>query len=141
MWLGVDAIWLSPFYPSPNADFGYDVSDYCAVDPVYGTMDDFDGLVADAHARASASSWTGCPTTPPSSTRGSSTRGAVATRRTATGTSGTIPVPRGPPNNWVSTFAPGPAWTFDEASGQWYLHLFEPGQPDLNWDEPAVVTA
>ena len=82
---------------------------------------------------ASGSSWTWCRTTPATSTRGSSTRSAVATRRTATTTCGPTPSPTaGPPNNWMSIFG-GPAWELDEASGQYFLHNFEAAQPDLNW--------
>ena len=82
--LGVDAIWLSPFYRSPMADFGYDVADYSDVDPLFGTLADFDRLIGEAHApRASASSSTGCRTTPPTSTLGSSSRRAGREQRQA----------------------------------------------------------
>ena len=143
VWLGVDALWLSPFYPSPNADFGYDVSDYCAVDPVYGTLDDFDGLVADAHDRGIRIivDWVPNHSSEQHPWFVDSKRGRDADHRNWYVWRDPAP-DGGPPNNWVSTFAPDhPAWTFDEASGQWYLHLFEPGQPDLNWDEPAVEAA
>ncbi len=139
--LGVDVIWLTPFYPSPQADHGYDVSDYTGVDLVFGSVADVDHLVADAHrlglrvlidlvpnhtsdrhpwfadARAS---------------RDSDRRDWYVWRD---------PAPDGgPPNNWVSHFG-GPAWTFDEVTGQYYLHLFLPEQPDLNWDHPEVRSA
>ena len=130
-WLGVDALWLSPFYPSPMADFGYDVSDYCGVDPLFGTMDDFDGLLADAHElgmrvhhRLGAQPHV---RRAPLVRRRSCSAGRA---RTGIGTSGATRSADGrPPNNWVSTFdLSAPAWTLDEATDQWYLHLFEPSQ-------------
>jgi alpha-glucosidase len=141
--LGVDALWLSPFYRSPMADFGYDVSDYCDVDPLFGTLEDFDRLVEDVHAAglriiidwvpnhtSSAHPWF----VDARSGRTSAHRTWYVWRDPAPG--------GGPPNNWRAAFDPAaPAWTFDEESGQWYLHLFEPSQPDLDWDEPAVREA
>jgi alpha-glucosidase len=129
-WLGVDALWLSPFYPSPLADFGYDVSDYTDVDPTFGTLADFDALVDGAHERGLR----------------------VLLDLVACHTSIEHPWFRehpewyvwspvdGPPNNWVSAFG-GRAWSRDEESGRWYLHSFYPEQPDLNWRNPAVVAA
>jgi alpha-glucosidase len=142
VWLGVDAIWLSPFYRSPMADFGYDVSDYCDVDPLFGNLDDFDALLAEAHARGLRvlvdfvpnHSSDQHPWFRESRTgRGSAKRDWYVWRD---------PGPNGePPNNWVAAFVNGPAWTFDDASGQYYLHCFLPAQPDLNWGNPEVVAA
>jgi alpha-glucosidase len=135
--LGVDGIWLTPFYPSPGADHGYDVSDYVDVDPLFGTLDDFDALLAEALAlglevvvdivpnhTSSEHPWfrnalSGCD---------HPDRGRYVFAPPRNG---------GPPNNWPSTFG-GPAWTFDERSGECYLHLFAPEQPDLNWHNPVV---
>jgi len=142
-WLGVDAIWISPFYPSPMADFGYDVADYCNVDPLFGTLEEFDALVAEAHAldlriiidwvpnhTSDRHPWFVDAVTG----RNSEHRNWYVWRDP--------PIDGSPPNNWVASFdRSAPAWTFDEASGQWYLHLFEAAQPDLNWDEPGVVEA
>ena len=130
VWLGVDALWLSPIYPSPLADFGYDVSDYADVDPVFGTMADFDALVArGARARAEAADGPGplphvdrAPVVP----RASGLVHLVARD--------------GPPNNWQAAFG-GAAWSRDERSGRWYLHSFYPEQPDLDWRNPEVVAA
>jgi len=142
-WLGVDALWLSPFFRSPMADFGYDVSDYCDVDPLFGDLAEFDGLVADAHELGMrvVIDWVPNHTSDQhpwfvdaSSSRDSPRRNWYVWRD---------PAPDGsPPNNWVAAFdLTAPAWTFHEPTGQWYLHLFESAQPDLNWDEPAVVEA
>ena len=142
-WLGVDAIWLSPFYRSPMADFGYDVSDYCDVDPLFGTLEDFDALVAEAHARdiKVIVDWVPNHTSDQHpwfqearSSRHSPKRDWYVWRE---------PTPDGkPPNNWVQTWTDDqPTWTLDEATGQWYLHLFLPQQPDLNWRNPEVVAA
>jgi len=138
--LGVDAIWLSPVYRSPMADFGYDVSDHTDIDPVFGTLADLDVLVAEAHRRdlrvlldwvpnhtSSSHAWF----LESRSSRSSAKRDWYVWRD-GRGS--------GPPNNWVSAFG-GPAWTWDEATGQWYLHLFLPEQPDLNWGSPEVVEA
>jgi alpha-glucosidase len=142
-WLGVDAVWLSPFFPSPMADFGYDVADYCDVDPLFGTLEDFDALVADAHARdiRVLIDWVPNHT----SDRHPWFR-AARSRRDDPHRDWYIwrdPTPDGaPPNNWRRAFDLDlPAWTFDEPSGQWYLHLFLPEQPDLNWANPAVQHA
>ena len=128
--LGVDALWLSPIYPSPLADFGYDVADYCAVDPVFGTLADLDALVAAAHERGLR----------------------LLLDLVACHTSIQHPWFRehpdryvwspvdGPPNNWIAAFG-GPAWSRDERSGRWYLHSFYPEQPDLDWRNPEVVEA
>jgi alpha-glucosidase len=122
--LGVDGIWLTPFYPSPGVDHGYDVSDYRDVDPQLGMLADFDGLVADAHAHSVR----------------------VVTDLVPNHTSIEHPwfrehpdyyVWADEPNNWLSVFG-GPAWTFDEERGRYYLHLFAPEQPDLDWHNPAV---
>ena len=123
--LGVDALWLTPFYPSPGADHGYDVADYRGIDPQFGTLDDFDRLLADAHElglRVIAD-------IVPNHT--SIEHEWFATGRfdhyiLRPGRDG------GPPNNWVSVFG-GPAWTFHGPTGQYYLHLFAPEQPDLDW--------
>ena len=138
--LGVDAIWLSPFYPSPMADFGYDIADYTGVDSVFGALGDFDLLLGEAHRRgirvlvdfvpnhtSSQHPWF----LESSSSRDSAKRDWYVWRDgTPDG---------GPPNNWRSFFPRvGPAWTHDPKTGQWYLHSFSPQQPDLNWDNPAV---
>ncbi|MFO7694648.1 MAG: alpha-amylase family glycosyl hydrolase, partial [Vicinamibacterales bacterium] len=140
-WLGVDAIWLSPIYPSPLVDFGYDVSDYTAVDPVYGTLDDLDHLVAEAHARGLRLILDLVPSHTSDrhpwfqasrSSRDDPKRDWYLWRD---------PAPDGgPPNNWLSHFG-GPAWELDPHSGQYYLHSFVPEQPDLNWRNPEVLDA
>jgi alpha-glucosidase len=142
-WLGVDAIWLSPFFRSPMADFGYDVSDYCDVDPLFGTLADFDALVADAHAKGLKVVIDWVPNhssdrhpwfVESRSSRDNPKRDWYIWRD---------PAPNGgPPNNWISAFTDGAsAWTFDGTTGQYYLHLFLPQQPDLNWRNPEVAEA
>ena len=138
--LGVDAVWLSPFYPSPQADAGYDVADYRDVDPLFGTLADADKLIAEAKARglrvivdlvpnhtSSAHRWF---TAAVAAAPGSPERQRYVFR------DGKGPDGAEPPNDWVSVFG-GPAWT-RLPDGQWYLHLFDSGQPDLNWDNPEV---
>ena len=142
VWLGVDAIWLSPFYRSPMADFGYDVSDYCDVDPLFGTLADFDALVADAHALGLkvVVDWV------PNHTSDRH-RWFVDARASRDADHRDFYVWRdpspdgGPPNNWVRAWGEQPAWTLDPATGQWYLHLFLPEQPDLDWQNPGVAAA
>jgi alpha-glucosidase len=140
-WLGVDGVWLSPIYRSPMADFGYDVSDHCAIDPVFGDLDRFDRLLADAHAGGLRLllDWVPNHTSDrhpwfveSRSTRGSALRDRYFWRDG--------PAPGVPPNNWRAAFG-GPAWTWDPGTAQWYLHLFLPAQPDLNWSNAGVVEA
>ena len=144
-WLGVDAVWLSPFYRSPMADFGYDVADYCDVDPLFGDLAGFDRAARRRPRRSgSASSSTWCPTTPPTSTRGSRPSRSQPRRPQA----GLVRVARrrrarpaaqqlaSAPSSRAGR--PGPGTTPRE---QWYLHQFLPEQPDLNWDNPEVVEA
>jgi alpha-glucosidase len=143
VWLGVDVVWLSPIYPSPMADFGYDVADHTGVDPVFGSLDDVTSLIAAAHARDLQVwlDWVPNHTSDQHpwflasrSSRQDPKRDWYVWRD---------PAPDGgPPNNWTRHFADGaPAWTLDEATGQYYLHLFLPEQPDLNWDHPEVRAA
>ncbi len=141
--LGIDAVWLSPFYPSPMKDFGYDVSDYTDVEPVFGTLADFDALVEQAHARgikvvidwvpnhsSNQHAWFKAS----SSSRGDPQRDWYVWRDSR--------VDHQPPNNWRSAFQPvGRAWTLDDTTGQWYLHTFLPEQPDLNWENPELRAA
>ncbi len=139
--LGVDAVWISPVYPSPMADFGYDVSDYTGVDPAFGSLEDFDRLVATARARGLRMILDYVPNhssdrhpwfVESRSSRANPKRDWYVWRD---------PAPDGgPPNNWLSEFG-GPAWTFDAATGQYYYHAYLPEQPDLNWREPAVREA
>jgi alpha-glucosidase len=158
-WLGVDAIWLSPFYRSPMADFGYDVSDYCDVDPLFGNLDDFDALVDEAHARGLkvVVDWVPNHTSDahPWFVAARSSRDDPHRhwyrwrddRSDAEGGSGPPGSPGRLPNNWLAAFTGvgrtehPPAWTWDEGSGQWYLHLFLPEQPDLNWGHPELRAA
>ncbi len=144
--LGVDGLWLSPCYPSPQADHGYDVADYTDIEPDYGTLDSFDALLADAHARglkllmdlvpnhcSSAHPWFQAAL---ASAPGSAER-ARFLFRDGRGPDGSLP-----PNNWRSVFG-GSAWTrVEEADGsgpgQWYLHLFDTAQPDFDWSNPDV---
>ena len=142
-WLGVDAIWLSPFYPSPMADFGYDVADYEGVDPVFGTVADAEALIGACHARdirviidwvpnhsSDRHPWFQASR----SSRDDPKRDWYVWRDGRPGGR--------PPTDWQSTFrATGPAWTEDPATGQWYLHSFAREQPDLNWDNPEVEAA
>jgi alpha-glucosidase len=140
-WLGVDALWLSPFYRSPMADFGYDVADYCDVDPMFGTLDDFDRLLGACHDRGMKLLIDFVPNHTSDqhpwfqearSSRDDPKRDWYVWR------DGT---PDQPPNNWIAQFTFGPAWTWDDATEQWYLHLFLAQQPDLNWDNPKVQAA
>ena len=141
--LQVEAIWLSPIYLSPMADFGYDVADYRAVDPVFGTLDDLDALIADAHGRGIrvVLDWVPNHTSDrhpwfveSRASRDNPKRDWYVWRDGRPG--------GGPPNNWRSAFrAVGPAWSFDPTTGQWYLHSFMAEQPDLNWENPEVRAA
>lgn len=143
--LGVDAIWLSPFFTSPQRDAGYDVSDYRDVDPIFGSLDDFDRLLAASHDlglrvivdtvpnhTSDQHEWFQAALASP---EGSPERDRYIFR------DGAGPDGNTPPNNWQSVFG-GDAWTRvrrpDGTPGQWYLHLFDPTQPDLNWENPAV---
>jgi alpha-glucosidase len=140
--LGAAALWLSPIFPSPQKDFGYDVADYCDVDPTYGTLADLDALVTAAHERGLRVLLDLVPNhtsdqhpwfQESASSRTSPKRDWYVWRDGRDG---------GPPNNWVATFTGGgPAWTFHEPTGQWYLHSFLPEQPDLNWENPEVAAA
>jgi alpha-glucosidase len=139
-WLGVDALWLSPIYTSPMADFGYDVADHTDIDPVFGDLADLDELLVQAHERRLRVLLDWVPNhtsdrhpwfTSSRSSRDSPYRDWYVWRDGRDG---------GPPNNWRAAFG-GPAWTYDDASGQWYLHLFLPEQPDLNWANPQVEAA
>jgi alpha-glucosidase len=129
-WLGVDSFWISPFYPSPLADFGYDISDYTSVDPQLGSLEDFDELVAAAHERGLRVLLDLIP---------SHTSIEHPWFREHPDWYIRSPV-EGPPNNWVSAFG-GPAWSRDERSGSWYMHSFYEEQPDLDWRNPEVVEA
>lgn len=139
--LGVDAIWISPFFPSPMKDFGYDVSDYCAVDPIFGTLEDFDRLLDDAHERglkviidqvyahtSDAHDWF-------------TQSRADRDNPKADWYVWADPRPDGaPPNNWQSVFG-GAAWTWDARRGQYYMHNFLPSQPQLNLHHESVQAA
>ncbi|MFJ1790119.1 glycoside hydrolase family 13 protein [Kitasatospora griseola] len=144
--LGVDAVWLSPFYASPQADAGYDVADYRAVDPMFGTLLDADGLIRDAHQLGLRIIVDLVPNH--SSDKHEWFQRALREGpgsplreryhfRPGKGENGELP-----PNDWESIFG-GPAWTRsdnpDGTPGEWYLHLFAPEQPDFNWDSPAVA--
>ena len=140
-WLGVDGVWLSPFFKSPMHDAGYDVSDYRDVDPIFGTLGDFDRLVSEAHARGLKVmiDWVPSHTSnehpwfvEASSGRESDKRNWYVWRD--------APEDGSLPNNWRAAFKNVPAWTLDKASGQYYLHTFLAEQPDLNWHEPDVVS-
>ncbi len=132
-WLGVDGVWLNPITPSPNADWGYDVSDYTDVDPELGTLQDLDRLVTEAARRGIRILLDLVP-------NHTSDRHPWFVDSRSSRTSAhrdwyvwADPKPDGsPPNNWLSVFG-GPAWTVDEPTGQYYLHNFLPEQPDLNW--------
>ena len=138
--LGVDAIWITPCYPSPQVDFGYDVSDYRSIDPQYGTLADFDRLAAEAQKRgirivmdyvlnhtSDQHPWF----LDSRSSRTAEHRDWYVWHEGKGGA---------PPNNWQSLFG-GPAWEFDQETGQFYLHQFYVQQPDLNWNNPAVKQA
>jgi alpha-glucosidase len=132
-WLGIDGVWLNPITPSPDADWGYDVSDYCAVHPELGDLADLDALVAAADERDIHVLLDLVPnhTSDRHPWFEDARRGRDARHRDWYVWAD--PKPDGSaPNNWVSSFAGG-AWTLDEASGQYYLHNFLPAQPDLNW--------
>jgi alpha-glucosidase len=139
-WLGVDAIWITPCYPSPQVDFGYDISDYEAIAPEYGTMADFDRLVAEANKRgirilmdlvmnhtSDQHPWF----VQSASSKDNPKRDWYVWRDGKNG---------GPPNNWQSLFGHS-AWKLDPKTNQYYYHLFYPEQPDLNYRNPAVRTA
>lgn len=140
-WLGVDAVWITPFFPSPQVDVGYDITDYLSIDPVYGTLEDFDRLIAEAGRRhirilldfvlnhtSDQHPWF-------LDSRASRTAEKRDWYIWRDGKG-----PGQPPNNWIAKFG-GSAWQFDEATQQYYYHYFYPQQPDLNWRHPAVRDA
>jgi oligo-1,6-glucosidase len=145
--LGVDVVWLSPVYRSPMDDNGYDISDYQQIDPLFGTLDDFDRLLDDVHRRgmklvmdlvvnhtSDEHAWFRASR----SSRDDPKRDWYWWRPAR---DGSVPGERGAePNNWGSFFS-GPAWEYDESTGEYYLHLFSRKQPDLNWENPEVRRA
>ena len=139
--LGVDAIWISPIFPSPMADFGYDVADYCDIDPLFGDLATFDRLVAEAHRRGLKIILDYVPNhtsdrhpwfVEARASRQSPKRDWYVWRDAR--------ADGGPPNNWLSEFG-GSAWSWDEATRQYYYHAFLSQQPDLNWRNGEVVAA
>ncbi|HYB43345.1 MAG TPA: alpha-amylase family glycosyl hydrolase, partial [Candidatus Methylomirabilis sp.] len=140
-WLGVDALWISPIYPSPMADFGYDIADYTGIDPRFGTLADFDALLAEAHRLGLKVILDYVPNH--SSDRHPWFAASRAAREDPRRSwyIWSDPAPGGgPPNNWRSMFG-GSAWTWHEATRQFYYHAYLHEQPDLNWREPAVRAA
>ena len=139
--LGVDAVWISPFFRSPMRDFGYDISDYCAVDPIFGTLEDFDALVRRAHELDLRliidQVYSHTSDQHPWFQESRSSRGG---ERSDWYVWADAKSDGSPPNNWQSVFG-GPAWTWDARRGQYYLHKFLPQQPDLNFHNPAVQEA
>src|SRR5438552_9113625 len=136
--LGVDAIWLTPFYPSPQKDHGYDVADYFDVDPAYGTLEDFDRLLERAHELRLKVLVDIVPNH--TSDQHEWFKAAIASQESPLRGRYHFadPTPCGsPPNNWTSSFG-GPAWSPEPNGPQWHLHLFAPEQPDLNWWNPEV---
>jgi len=140
-WLGVNAIWITPIYPSPMKDFGYDVADYCGIDPVFGTLQDFDRLLNEAHQCGLKLILDFVPNHTSDqhpwfresrSSRNNPKRDWYIWRAAKPDGS--------PPNNWVSNFG-GTAWERDAATGQYYYHAFLKAQPDLNWRNPEVRAA
>src|SRR5688500_2056199 len=145
--LGVDVLWLSPFYPSPQADNGYDISDYQDIDPLFGTLEQLDELIAELHRRgmrlvmdlvvnhtSDEHPWFLDSRSGPDSRK----RDWYWWRPPRPGFAGGDPGAE--PTNWQSFFS-GPVWEFDEAGGEYYLHLFDRKQPDLNWENPDVRQA
>lgn len=139
--LGVEAIWLSPIFPSPMADFGYDVADYCGIEPMFGDLAAFDRLLAAVHARGIKLILDFVPNhssdqhpwfVASRSSRNDPKRDWYIWRDPT--------LDGGPPNNWISDFG-GSAWQYDEPTGQYYLHAFLKEQPDLNWRNPALRAA
>ncbi len=140
-WLGVDAVWLSPIYASPLEDLGYDVSDFTNVHPAFGTLEDFDDLLCEAHDRGLKVILDWVPNH--TSDRHPWFEGARSSREHPQRNwfIWRDPKPDGsPPNNWISIFG-GSVWELDEATGQYYLHTFLKEQPDLNWEVPEVRQA
>jgi alpha-glucosidase len=138
--LGVDAVWLSPIYPSPMADFGYDISDYTDIDPLFGTLAEFDSLLAEAHRHGIKVILDLVPNhtsdrhpwfMESGASRDNQKRDWYIWRDPA--------ADGGPPNNWLSEFG-GSAWEFDALTGQYYCHTFLSAQPDLNWWNPELRT-
>ena len=139
--LGIDAVWLSPIFPSPMADFGYDISDYTGVDPLFGTMENFDALISAAHTNGLKLILDLVPNHTSDrhpwfiasrSSRDDRKRDWYIWREPA--------ADGGPPNNWMSEFG-GSAWAYDAATRQYYYHAFLAQQPDLNWRNPEVRQA
>jgi alpha-glucosidase len=140
-WLGVDALWLSPIYPSPMADFGYDISNYTDVHPLFGTLEDLDTLLQQAHQRDLKVILDFVPNHTSDEHPWFQEARSSRTNERRDWYIWRDPAPDGgPPNNWTSNFG-GSAWQFDEQTGQYYLHLFDVKQPDLNWRNPQVRQA
>jgi alpha-glucosidase len=140
-WLGVDAIWISPIYPSPMTDCGYDISDYCGIDPVFGTLSAFDELLREAHQRGLKVILDFVPNHTSDQHPWFIESRSSGINRKRDWYIWRDGKPDGqPPNNWISQFG-GPAWTFDSHTGQFYLHSFLSQQPDLNWRNPQVCDA
>jgi alpha-glucosidase len=139
--LGVDALWIAPIYPSPMADFGYDVADYCGIDPIFGTLADFNRLLNAVHERGLKLILDFVPNHTSDqhpwflesrSSRDNPKRDWYLWREPA--------ADGGPPNNWLSNFG-GSAWEWDAATKQFYYHSFLKQQPDLNWRNPQLREA
>jgi alpha-glucosidase len=140
-WLGISAVWLCPIYRSPMLDFGYDITDFCSVDPLFGTLDDFDKLIEGMHARGIRLLLDFVPNhTSSQHPWFLDSRSARSNRQRDWYVWEEPRCDGGPPNNWLSRFG-GSAWTWDEATGQYYYHAFHSEQPDLNWRNPQVRRA
>jgi alpha-glucosidase len=140
-WLGVDAIWISPIYPSPMADFGYDISDYCNIDPVFGDLEDFARLLGEAHRLGIKVILDLVPNhTSDQHPWFLDSRSSRSSRKREWYIWRNAQPDGGPPNNWMSNFG-GSAWAWDETTGQFYYHAFLREQPDLNWRNPDVRSA
>jgi alpha-glucosidase len=133
--LGIDAIWLTPIYPSPMADFGYDVADYCGIDPIFGTMEDFDRLLAEVHRRGLKMILDFVP-----NHTSDQHPWFLESRSSRENPKRDWYLWRDEPNNWPSHFG-GSGWQWDETTKQYYYHAFLKEQPDLNWRNPAVQAA